>query len=342
MAEAHDRGLDFVALTDHNNVVNQHDPSALAWQRSHPAFIVVPGYENSQAGHVQMLGARRCYGNHGALRHRTIECDAAVDDRSSRGMHAVARGLRRAGGVFQINHPSDRSWLGAYQRTLVPDTVEVWNIGPWAFQSPLPSSNDNDFSLRWYDGFLRRGDQVAVTGGSDSHWRSTDAVQGIGDPTTWVFVRHRTVRGVLAGLRAHHTYVSTLPPSEAGPRLLLEADTDHDGGFEAIPGSTSTQRATYRLETVNALPGSQVRIVTDRGEVQLPLPASGTLTFELGRDGVPHAARFVRAELLADDAKQLRAAGCDAFVGSRSTLCRNDLAMESLTSPIFIPSRPPA
>jgi hypothetical protein len=339
LAEAKDRGLDFVALTDHNNVVNQRDPKVLAWEQAHRRFIVVPGYENSQAGHVQMLGARSCYGNHGAMAHRVIECDAAVKDRSLHGMRRLARGLRRAGGIFQVNHPSDRSWLTAYHRRLVPDTIEAWNIGPWAYQSPLPSSNDNDFSLHWYDGFLKRGDRIGVTGGSDSHWQSTDAVQGIGDPTTWVFVRHRTLRGVLAGLRAHHTFVSTLPPSEAGPQLRLTADADHDGGFEAIAGSLSSRHATYRLATTNALPGSMVRIVTDRGERQVSLPTSGQMSFRLGRGGIPSARRFVRAELLAPDEKQLRVAGCYPFTGTQTTLCHSDLAVESLTSPIFIPSR---
>ena len=37
----------------------------------------LPGYENSQPGHVQMLGARSCYGNNGAIDGSIIECDQA-------------------------------------------------------------------------------------------------------------------------------------------------------------------------------------------------------------------------------------------------------------------------
>ena len=175
LQEADNRGLGFVALSDHNNVVNQHDPAVLDWERAHPRFVAIPAYENSQPGHVQMLGARSCYGNHGRIRHQVIECDTAVADRSAAGEQQLAQGLRRDGGVFQINHPSDMNWLTAFGRTVVPDTVEVWNIGPWAYQSPLPTSNDNDFSLSWYDGFLQQGDKVGVTGGSDSHWQRPTA-----------------------------------------------------------------------------------------------------------------------------------------------------------------------
>jgi predicted metal-dependent phosphoesterase TrpH len=136
--EALRRGLGYVAITDHNNVVNQSDPAVLAWEKSHPTFVSIPGYENSQAGHVQMLGARSCYGNHGPTK-AIIECDSTPKDKSPHGMQELADGLRRHGGIFQINHPSDMNWLHAYGRQIVPDTIEVWNIGPWAFQHPLPA-----------------------------------------------------------------------------------------------------------------------------------------------------------------------------------------------------------
>src|SRR5439155_12892684 len=39
LQEALDRGLDFVAITDHNNVVNQTDPDELSWLRTHATFV---------------------------------------------------------------------------------------------------------------------------------------------------------------------------------------------------------------------------------------------------------------------------------------------------------------
>src|SRR5882757_8978738 len=83
LTEATVRGLDFVALTDHNNVLNQTDPQVIAWLAAHPQFVEIPAYENSQPGHVQMLGARSCYGNDGPLPNQVIECDQAVADRSA-------------------------------------------------------------------------------------------------------------------------------------------------------------------------------------------------------------------------------------------------------------------
>jgi hypothetical protein len=227
------------------------------------------------------------------------------------------------------------SWLSNFGYSVVPDTVEVWNIGPWVYQHPFPASNDNDFSLRWYDGFLRHGYHVGVTGGSDSHWVATDAVQGIGDPTTWVYVTSRTVQGILDGLRAHRTFVSALPPAENGKQLFLEADSDGDGGYESMVGSTATPGATFRVRVGGVAAGTVLRIVTDGGAVQVPVRAS-SLTFRLGRGGVPAGHRFVRVELLHRDGVSQRRSTCDAVIGRQSTLCRDRLVMEALTSPIFL------
>jgi hypothetical protein len=335
LREAQQRGLGFVALTDHNNVVNQTDPDVLAFQAANPGFVFVPAYENSQPGHVQMLGARSCYGNDGAIAGSTIECDQKVADKSAAGETALANGLRADGGVFQVNHPSDGNWPRNYGYSVVPDNVEVWNE-PWYYQQPAPASNDDDEAMRWYDGFLQLGYHVGVTGGSDSHWVTTDSIQGIGDPTTWVFVHSLSVQGVLDGLRAHHTFVSYLPPSENGAQLYLEADHNGDGVYEAIAGSDVSPKSTFRLRTANALPGSTLRIVTDQGSTDVALGTASSYVFSLGHDGIPAGTKFVRAQLIGPDGQSARQQGCDPVVGSQTTYCRDVLAMEAVTSPIFL------
>jgi hypothetical protein len=337
LQEAQQRGLNFVALTDHNNVVNQTDPDALAFAAANPNFVWLPGYENSQPGHVQMLGARSCYGNDGAIPDAIIECDQQVKDKTALGETELADGLRADGGVFQINHPSDMNWLHAYPGyPVVPDNVEVWNE-PWFYQSPGPASNDDDFAMKWYDGFLQLGYHVGITGGSDSHWQTTDSAQGIGDPTTWVFVRSLTVQGVLDGLRAHRTFVSALPPLEHGPQLFFEADHNGDGVYEAIAGSETSPRSSFRVRTVNAVPDSTLRIVTDQGSVDVPLdPTATSYDFRLGADGIPAGSKFVRVQLLGPDGQSLRQQGCDPIVGSQTTYCHDVLAMEAVSSPLFL------
>src|SRR5207244_7352526 len=111
----------------------------------------------------------------------------------------------------------------------------------------------------------------------------------VGEPTTWVFVRHLTMQGVLEGLRAHRTFVSALPPLLHGPQLFLEADGNGDGVFEAIAGSETLPAATFRVRAPGAVPGSVLRVVTDAGTVDLTLPPGGSLSFRPGTGGVPVA-----------------------------------------------------
>ncbi len=333
LADAQARGLDFVALSDHANVVGQTDPSYTSYAGP---VLRIPAYENSQPGHVQMLGARSCYGNDGAVEGALVECGSYVTDQSAAGEQRLADGLRADGGAFQINHPSDGGWSSRYGRSVVPDAMEVWNIGGWWFQHPAPASNDNDASLAYYDAFLRDGARVAATGGSDSHWQATNAFQGIGEPTTWVWVTERTTQGVLDGLRAHRTTVSMEPPSRQGPRVYLEADGDRDGTFEAMVGDTVAPGARFRVRTENTLPGSTLRLVTDKGFTEAPLNAA-TYDFDSA------AATFVRAEVRAPDQQEARTATCDPVarmleqrLGDEFTYCRNRLVMEALSSPIYV------
>src|SRR4051812_4701309 len=242
-AIARTRGLDFLAISDHNDVRSQSDPGF-----GTSGVLGLPTYENSLDGHAQMLGATHLFDN---------------GDKSTPAVLALENALHAEGGLLQANHPNDPRWGYGYD---VPvDTVEIWNL-PWYYQPPLPSSSNNTWALHYWEGWLDRGAHVAATGGSDSHWVSTTAAQWPGQPTTWIYVRRLTVKGVLDGLRAGHTTIASQPPAYAGPRVFLEADRDGDGHFESIVGDTvRLRRATrFRVRVRNA-PGSHVRIVTDGG-----------------------------------------------------------------------------
>ena len=43
--------------------------------------------------------------------------------------------------------------------------MEAWNISP-LYQPPLPSASDNDGAIRYWEGWLDRGEKVGATGGS--------------------------------------------------------------------------------------------------------------------------------------------------------------------------------
>ena len=315
-AIAKSRGLDYLAITDHNDVRSQSAPGFGGF-----GVLGIPAYENSLDGHAQMLGATRVYDN---------------GDKSPDAVRRLEDELHADGGVFQTNHPFDPRWGYGYD---VPvDTVEVWNI-PWYYQPPLPASTDREWALRWWEGWLDRGFHVGVTGGSDSHWLATTAAQGPGQPTTWIYVDSLTPGGVLRGLKAGHTFVSAEPPAYGGPRLFLEADADRDGAFESIAGDTVERpSATFRVRVEDA-EGSYLRIVGDGGKpVFDPILVTSPRfehTFRLsGRQ------TWVRAEVYGEDEPGVRQSGCSAVFGADgaypTTYCTNRVGMQALSSAIFL------
>lgn len=325
------RGLDYLAITDHNDIRSQSDPGFGAH-----GVIPVAGYEKSLAGHAQVLGSHRC--------HTSIDT-AGVCEGAKPPLQAIADQVRADGGVFQINHPAgdsvdwhaDADWAeardGSYDGDVVPDTVEVWNIS-WAWQPPVPSGNSLDDAVRYWEGWLDRGARVAATGGSDNHWVTTTAVQGNGQPTTWVFATARSERGVIEALRAGRTTISHQPPLLAAPRVVIEADRDGDGVFEALLGDAAPARATLRVRVAQAA-GTQLRIVGTGGvAIREPIPAF-TPEFEY-RFTVPAGTRWVRAEVVEPDAAAQRATVCDDLVGTQTTYCRNRVGVLALSSALYL------
>jgi hypothetical protein len=307
------RGLDYLAISDHNDIRSQSDPGF-----GFGGVMPVPAYENSLRGHGQMIGATKIYDN---------------GDSGPAAVRALEDQLHAEGGALQANHPTSPKWDYTYDEVPV-DTVEVWNL-PWVYQPPFPASTDHDAALRFGEKILDDGHRVGFTGGSDSHWKSTVAAQGPGQPTTWVYVRERSVAGLVEGLRAGHTFVSFQPPNLGGPQVFLEGH--RHGGWTAMPGDTIRPGSRMRVHVVGA-PGGTLRILGDHDQVQLEVPvtsASFTKTFTLGDD-----VTYAFAEVFGQDHPEARQPVCSTvpiedLLGTM-TYCRNRIAMLALSSAIYL------
>ena len=311
--EASARGLDYLAITDHNDVRSVSDPEFGAY-----GVTGIPAYENSLDGHAQMLGATRIYDN---------------GDSSATAVNAIAGTLRAEGGVFQINHPAGNieapfdscadtgvlDW--GYGYDVRPDTLEVWNL-----------TSSIKFAETYWECWLERGAHVGATGGSDTHWLSTVAAQGVGNPTTWVFARDRSRDAILEAIRQEHTTVSRIPPAQGGGPLLLEADRDGDGNFESIVGDTVPPGSQMRVRATG-LPGSGLVKVRANGSTlvdEVPLGPGGELRFR-----APDQGGWVRADLLLAPSASQGAPGCEPN-GQFISTCAYDYLVAGITSPIYL------
>jgi hypothetical protein len=184
---AAERGLDFVAVTDHNTV-SHHASLARLSQRYQ--VLLLPGQEvTTELGHAGVLGDT-----------------GWIDFRAPAPAWLTA--AEEAGGLMSVNHPfaGPSSWVHAMPRR--PPLLEVWH---WSWL-------DHGWTtpLSWWQAW----DPAAVpVGGSDWHRPGSDAP--LGTPVTWVACAEPTPVSLLDGLRAGRTAISE---SRDGPVLLRDGD----------------------------------------------------------------------------------------------------------------------
>lgn len=185
------RGLDFLAITDHNTVSHHpHLPDASLRY----GIDLIPGQEvTSFSGHAN------CFGSLGWVDFRE------PPDRWL--AHSIA-----AGGLMSINHPVDPSSGWHHEMDLQPPLCEVWHT-TW-----------DGISLRPIDWWRRHGG--IPVGGSDFH--SPNDGDTLGSPATFVEVdaeresdSNRGGEGVIGGLAAGRVALASDP---FGPVLVRQGE----------------------------------------------------------------------------------------------------------------------
>jgi hypothetical protein len=125
-----------------------------------------------------------------------------------------------------------------------------------------------------------------------------------------------------------------VPPALGGGPLLLEADADGDGTYEATSGDTVPPGTPMRVRSAG--PAGGVVDVRANGQdlvVGAVLAPGGEARFRSPSD---RAVGWVRATLSLPDAAAERALVCDPLLGGSTTYCRAPLAVVALTSPIYL------
>ncbi len=282
LAAAADRGLRFLAVTDHNTISHHAD---LRHHADGPV-LPVPGLEvTTYRGHANVWGAS------GWVDFRIAgEADVA----------AMVRRAHELGGLVSVNHPKTQpGCIGCDWTYGVPDEIdalEAWQ-GPWWLR--------NWESLERYDALVASGRRLTLVGGSDRHQPAgidTDPDElRVGSPTTWLRLRRVAVPDVLAALHAGQASVSEAP---TGPQVRIAASSTPMGG-------TLPRGAEHELRAVvHGGAGDRLRWVGARGvlrEVAIDRDEFAE-TWRWRPDGA-----FVRAEVVASDAG--RAARLEALRG---------------------------
>jgi hypothetical protein len=248
--DAVNRGLDFIAITDHNTVSQVN-----AMRELQPYFdrlLLIPGRElTTFQGHANLFGT-------------TAPVDFRVDGQQD--WNALLRQVEPLHGLISINHPirpDDETCMGCgWVPKGVVDLHKVQAIEAVnGIDAVLPDSG-----IPFWQSLLDRGYRLTAVGGSDNHdARRALALPDasvVGTPTTVVHASDLSMQAILTAIRAGHVFID------------VQGSRDHQLDLTARSGSQ-----TAEMGDALAVPaGGTVRFT-----VNVTAPAGGAI--EIIEDG---------------------------------------------------------
>lgn len=233
-------GLDFVAVTDHNQLVSADSLPHI------PGITLIPGVEwTHYLGHANFIGLDKPY-------------DASFAANTFEEVVARFDSARSRGALIIINHPFDEGSGFRFDINTLPfDCLEVWN-------GPMRESNLRAVGL--WQSMLVAKKKIPIVGGSDYH--RDRLFQFLGGPTTCVYALSPSSSDIFSALKAGHAYITF---ASNGPTLELTAGN-------AILGDTVIWSQITGLQIVagGLVRGDVIRVITgDRSENILEAPSNG-------------------------------------------------------------------
>ena len=283
------RGLDFIAVTDHNTV-SQYD----ALRELQPYFdklLFIPGREITTFwGHANLFGV-------------TEFVDFRVGT-TVPSMQSLFEEAKRMHAILSINHPNAPTGeicMGCGWTPKEPvdphliTTIEAVNGG----------AEEGKYSgVSFWEKYLNQGYRIAAIGGSDNHNAQIPAgsPNAIGRPTTVVYADDLSVGSILEGIRHGHDFIDL-----GGSRDRLLDVSAEDGTQKAMMGDTLAARSgsTIRITAhIAACNGDQLRFLLD-GQTVASLnsaitQADQTTTLSLPADGKQH---WLRPDVVTPEGK---------------------------------------
>lgn len=291
------RGLDFIAVTDHNTASQSDALRELA--PYYDDLLLIPGREiTTFQGHANVLGA-------------TGPLDFQLGGPRLPTLTRLLDAVRAAGGVFSINHPALPSgelcmgcgWTVAgtpYERIGV---MEVVNGGALALSA---GKAEGLFSgIAFWEARLNAGFQITAIGGSDNHDATLDPAKApaVGVPTTVVHAADLSQAAILAAIEAGHVFIDI-----SGSRdRRIEVTAAAGGAIVEMGDVLAAPAGTSVRLTVRVLGGAGGKLSLAGPAARLAPPSDAVLAtadetrvFELTSDGTDG---WLRVDLRGDDGR---------------------------------------
>jgi hypothetical protein len=272
------RGLDFIAITDHNTMSQYDDMRELQPYFDH--LLLMPGREiTTFQGHANVFGT-------------TAFIDFRLTSPHVPHVNDMLQQVQELHGLFSINHPNAPSGAACMGcGWTAPDTdysrvnaIEAINGG--SVEGPRAG-------IPFWQDKLNQGYRLTGIGGSDNHAAEHAPLvkSNVGRPTTVVYAQNLSEIAVLDGIRAGHVFIDT----EGTTSRTLEFSAQ-DGTKAATMGDslspTAGEQVHFTIKML-ALQNAHPEVIRD-GEVTTLIDAAPVVSedetrgFDYPSDGKRH------------------------------------------------------
>ena len=243
-------GLDFIAITDHNQPVKRASFPKVE------GLTIIPGLEwTHYKGHSNFLGLEQPY-------------QGSFIANSKEEVQRIFHEAHQNGALIGINHPYEVNYGFKYDLdSLDYDLIEVWN-------GPMRPTNLE--AIAHWDGMLKAGRKQVATCGSDYH--EDTFFQRLANPCINVLADSNSETDILKAVKAGRSYF-TFSPTKL--QLLLDVEERtfgaslawHEGMQASLKGLALEKDDIIRLVTRE---GTQdVLTAPDKGDFLTSLPVTG-------------------------------------------------------------------
>jgi len=233
-------GLDFIALTDHNQFARADTLPRIE------GLTMIPCVEwTHYRGHANFLGVDQPF-------------DGSYAVNTADEVLALFSTAHERGALITLNHPCEEPWEFLFDYSALPwDCWEFWN-------GPMRASNLQAVGL--WQAMLAAGKRVPICAGSDYHRDSP--FQMLGGPSLCVLADSAGAADILDAIRAGRSYAVFAPN---GPTLALNVG---DAGLGETASWDDAREVELALDGLAA--GDVLRVATAAGsEVLAQAPAPG-------------------------------------------------------------------
>jgi len=244
---ASERGLDFIAITDHNTTSQANDIREL--QPYFDDLLMIPGREiTTFHGHANLFGT-------------VAPIDFRVGSPEVPDWIALLAQIEHSGGAISINHPvrpSGEQCMGCGWTP--PEDVDYGRFQ--AIEVVNGQDADTPFSgIPFWEHLLDRGYKLTALGGSDNHDPQQNDSGGIGTPTTVIYAEELSEGALIAAIRRGRVFIDVAGTRDRAIDVTARAD-----GHMAYMGETLQLQRGARVRftgSVSNVPGGAVEVVID-------------------------------------------------------------------------------